>query len=187
MTKRIPLADSSPEVMASDIKGRKFEADRQAAYDNHRRILVSPIEDHAAYIAKVANGEKVPPYVDRDSQIRAAANECRDTTEVCNLHHKNSRSIRQKALAALCKTLVPEERAILKRKASALVEAHAAERDLQELRDYLIGEGGLVGICLTDSESKILGRPSDRTSDLAMLLREFVSMGVLDKMPSGLK
>jgi hypothetical protein len=80
---------------------------------------------------------------------------------------------------------MPEEKAILKQMAPALVEAHAAMLQFLELKDYLIGEGGLVGICLSHPE-KILGHPRDRTSDLAMLLREFVAMGVLDKMPKSL-
>jgi hypothetical protein len=105
--------------------------------------------------------------------------------EACDLHYNKSQPIKHRALGELAKTLIPEEKAILKRMGAALVEAHAAKRDFQELKDYLIGEGGLVGICLTDSD-KILGHPNDRGSDLALLLREFVSLGVLDKLPKGL-
>jgi hypothetical protein len=104
---------------------------------------------------------------------------------VYDLHHANDQVIKQKALGALCKSLLPDERAALKRKAAALVEANAADLELQELKDYLLGQGGLVGICLTDSK-KILGHPKDRGGDLATLLREFVAMGVLDKMPKSL-
>jgi hypothetical protein len=185
-TNRPTLAEFSLEWRENEIKGHKFEANKHAAYGDHRRLQAAPVEDQAARIAKIENGETVAPYADRDSQIRAAANRCYDMKEVCELHHNKSRAVKQRALTALCKSLLPEERAILKRKASALVEAHAANRDFQELKDYLIREGGLVGICLTDSE-KILGHPKDRTSDLAMLLREFVSLGVLDRMPDGLK
>jgi hypothetical protein len=185
-TKRPTLAEFSPEWRETEIKGQKLEAIKHAAYDDHRRLQTAPVEDHTARIAKIANGEAVAPYADRESQIRAAANRCHDMKGACDLHHNNSRAIKHKALTALCKSLLPEEHAILKRKASALVEAHAANREYQELKDYVIREGGLVGICLTDSE-KILGHPDDRTSDLAMLLREFVSLGALDRMPDGLK
>jgi hypothetical protein len=34
-----------------------------------------------------------------------------------------------------------------------MVEAHEANFEYNELKEYLIREGGLVGICLTDSES----------------------------------
>lgn len=182
MTRRPTLADFSPEVLASDIQGQKLEANKHFAYDDHRRLLAAPAEDRAARIAKIANNEVVAAYDDHDSMVRAAANRCHDMKDACDLHYNNSRAIRQKALADLSKTLLKDERAILKRKALALVEAHAADVDHQELKDYLIGQGGLVGICLTDS-AKVLGHPTDRSSDLAILLREFVSLGVLDKMP----
>jgi hypothetical protein len=182
---RPTLAEFSPEVLASDIQAQKLEAEKQAAYENYRRLLAAPVEDRATRIAKIAKGEAVAPPEDAELMKRAAANRCHDLKEACDLHYNNSRAVRYKPLTALCKTLLPEERAILKRKASALVEAQAANLDYQELKTYLISEGGVVGICLSNSE-KILGSPTDRTGDLAFLLREFVSLGVLDKMPPGL-
>jgi hypothetical protein len=62
----------------------------------------------------------------------------------------------------------------------------AALVDYRGLRQYLIGEGGLVGICLTDFD-KVFGNPSDRNSNLGFMLQELVKLGALDKMPAGLK
>jgi uncharacterized membrane protein len=186
-TNRLTLEEFSPEVRASNIQGQKLNEARHAAREDYRRRLTTPANPaaHTDRIARLARGEAVEPVTDAASEQRDAANLCRDLEEACDLNHKQSQPIRQKALAELAKTLEPEERAILKRKASAMVEAHAANLEYHELKDYLIHEGGLVGICLTDSE-KILGHPKDRTSDFAMLLREFVAMGVLDKMPKSL-
>ncbi len=178
------LEEFSPEVRASKLLGQKHNEDRQAADNEHRRSLAAPIEDRTVRLAKIAKGEPVTPYVDRESQIRAVAYRCRETREVCDLHYTDDQVIKQKALGALCKTLL-EEKATLKRMATGLVQAHTANQEFQELKDYLIGQGGLVGICLTRPD-KILGHPKDRTSDLALLLREFVAMGVLDKLPKSL-
>lgn len=144
------------------------------------------LPDHASHIASIAEGGPVVPFTDIASQTRDAATLCRDLNEAREQRHQQSRAVRQKALGELCKTLLPEQFATLKRMGAAFVEAHAANRDYQDLKDYLIGQGGLVGICLTHPE-KILGHHRDRNSDLALLLREFVSTGVLDAMPAGLK
>lgn len=186
MTKRQTLAESSPEFFASDTQGQKLAAMKHAADADHRGSIAAPIEDHTARVEKIAKGEAVEPYVDRESRIRAAANRCHDIREACDVHHKNHQAIKQKALGELCKTLLPEERAALKRMGAALVEAHAANRDYQELRDYLIGQGGLVGICLTDT-GKVLGHHADRGSDLSILFGELVSLGIINAKPAGLK
>jgi hypothetical protein len=186
MNTRPTLEEFSPEVLASKIKGQKFEADKQAAYDNYRRVQAAPIEDHAARIAKIANEEEVAPYVDRESRLRAAANECRDLTEVGDLHYKKSQTVRRTALAALCKTRLPEQKEILKRVGLSLGTLQAALVDYKDLQQYLISQGGLVGICLTDFD-KIFGNPSDRNSNLGFMLQELVKLGGLDKLPAGLK
>jgi hypothetical protein len=182
---RPTLAEFDPDVLASDIQGQKLEKEKQASYEDYRNLLAAPVEDRATRIAKIAKGEAVAPPEDAELMKRAAASKCHDMKEACDLHHKNSHSVRYKALTALCKALLPEERAILRRQAAALVEAQAANLEYQELKTYLISEGGVVGMCLSHPE-KILGLPADRSSDLAFLLREFVSLGVLDKMPPGL-
>jgi hypothetical protein len=184
-TNRPTLAEFSLEWRENEIKGQKFESNKHAAYDDHRRLQAAPVEDHTARIARIENGETVAPYADRDSQIRAAANRCHDMKEVCELHTNKSRAIKHKALTALCKSLLPEQYATLKRAAGASLELHASLRDYQDLKDYLIAQGGLVGICLTDTE-RVFGHPNDRTSDFAMLLREFIALGVLDRMPKSL-
>jgi hypothetical protein len=186
MTNRPKLEDFSPEFLASNIKGRKINEDTRAADDDHRRLLAVPIEDRTARIAKIANGEAVAPYVDRESIVRAAADRCHDMRAAAALHHKLEQPIKHKALGELAKTFRQEERASLKRVANGIVEALAGACEHQELRDYFISQGGLVGICLTDLE-KVIGHPRDRNSDLAILLKEFVAMGVLDKMPTGLR
>jgi uncharacterized membrane protein len=186
MTTRRPiLAVFSPEVRDDDIKTNQLVEKITAANENYRILRTTPIKDHASHIESMAEGGPVAPFDDIASQTREAAILCRDLNEAREQRHQKSRAVRQKALSELAKTLIPEERAILKRVGSALVEALAASAEHQELKEFLIGQGGLVGICLTRPE-KILGHHKDRNSDLAMLLREFVAMGVLDKMPKSL-
>jgi hypothetical protein len=186
MTKRPTLAEFSPEVLASNIQGQKLAAMKHAADADHRGSISAPIEDHTARVAKIANGEAVEPYVDRESRIRAAANRCHDMREAGDVHYKQSQKVKQKAIGELCKTLLPEHTEILKRAAAGLSTLHAALVDHNELKHYLIGEGGLVGICLTDFE-KMFGSPTDRNSEIGMLFQEFVSTGILKSMPAGLK
>jgi hypothetical protein len=89
-TKRQTLAEFSLEWRENDIKGQKLEANKHAAYDDHRRLQAAPADDHTARIEKISNGEAVAPYIDRESQIRAAANRCHDMKEACELHHHKS-------------------------------------------------------------------------------------------------
>jgi hypothetical protein len=185
-TKRPTLAEFSPEVREDDIKTQRLAETINAANENYRGLLATPTKDHASHIASIADGGPVIPFADVASQKRDAATLCHDLAEAREQRHQKSLIVKRKALTELCKTFLPEQHAILKRMASGFVEAHAANLAFQELKDYLIGQGGLVGICLTDT-AKILGHPTDRTSDFAMLLREFVSLGVLEKMPVGLK
>jgi hypothetical protein len=185
-TKRQKLSEFSPEVFESDKIGRLLESKKQAAYENYRNIAAPTIEDHAARIAKLAKDETVEPFVDTASLKRDAANVCHDMKEACDLHYKHARVVRYKALTAFCKTFLPEHKAILTEMALGLVQAHNANVKYQELKNYLIGEGGCIGICLTDTE-KVLDDPKDRSSDLAQLLRELVTLGVLSTMPASLK
>jgi hypothetical protein len=183
--KRPTLAEFSPEVLADDIKGEKLHAQKRASNEAYRNLISAPVEDRAERIARIANGESVEPSEDRNALRRAAAGTCHDLEEACELHHRRSLPIRHKALSQLCKALKPEHDAILRRIATPLAEAAAVLPEFIELKDYLLQQGGVVGICLTRPE-KLLGSPTDRASDLAMLLREFVGLGVLDRMPSGL-
>jgi hypothetical protein len=185
--KRPTLAEFSPEVLASTVKGDKLDVIKQSSYAEHRHAVAAPTEDNAARIERISNGEEVEPYVDRDTRIRTAANHCHDMQQVCERHHQLEQPIRQKALRELCKTFLPEERATYKPVAAASVELHAALRDYFGLKDYLIGEGGLVGICLNDGMERTFDHPTDRGSDFAMMLHEFVKMGVLDKIPAELR
>ncbi len=185
-TKRSKLEEVSPEVRASNAQGQKLNEARHAAQEDYRRKQSTPTSpaEHTDRIARLAKGEVVEPSIDDAAAKRAAAYLCHDLEEACELHHKQF-PIKHRALGELAKTLLPEERSTLKRMAAGLVEAHLANRDFLELKDYLIGEGGLVGICLTDTE-RVLGHPNDRVSDLAILLRELVAVGALDKLPVGL-
>jgi hypothetical protein len=185
-TRRPTLAESSAEVRDDDIITAKLVEDITAANANYRRLRTTPINDHALYIESISNGGPVVPFEDVASQTREAAALCRDLNEAREKRHEQSRVVRQKALGALAKALLPEERAALKRVAVAGAEIHAALRDYHGIKEYLLQQGGLVGICMTDTE-KVFGNPNDRLSDFAMLLREFVALGVLDKMPANLK
>jgi hypothetical protein len=184
-TKRQDLAEFSPEVATSDIIGENINSQKNAANQEYRRQLAASPEDNGARIAKIAAGETVGPYIDPMIQKRATANLCRDLDEAAELHHKKDRAIRHKALTELGKALVPEEREYLKRIGAGLVDAHLANLGYQELKSYLIEQGGCVGICLTDTEN-VLGQSSDHNSHLAMLLRQLISLGVLNKLPRGL-
>src|SRR5258707_392652 len=131
-----PLANSSRKVARFCAYGKTAQS--SSTRPTTQTSVICPttgqhsLQSTAVGFAKIANGEAVAPYVDRESLIRAAANRCHDMKEACDLHYNNSRAIKQKALGELCKTLLPEERAILKRKASSLVEAHAANLEYQE-------------------------------------------------------
>lgn len=185
-TARQPLAGFSSDVRASDLQGEKLNSMKHAARERLRSVRSAPPIDHATRIAKIAAGETVPPAADDIAERRNAENACRDLEEASELHHSTSRAIRFKALKELCKYCEPEHDAIVKRMAVACVELHAAISDFEELKDYLISQGGFVGICLTDTE-KLFGRTNDRTSNFSMLLREFVQMKHLKEMPKGLK
>jgi hypothetical protein len=182
---RPTLAEFSPEVLADDTKTLKLDNQTREANERYRRLMVAPATDHATRIAKIAAGEDVTPSADDAIQRREAANLCRDLEEARGLRHNQSSAVRHKALKALCKSVESEHSAILKRMAVACVEAYAANSAFQELKDYLIAQGGLVGLCLTDTTT-IFGHANDRTSDFAILLREFVSLGALGKMPEGI-
>jgi hypothetical protein len=185
-TNRPTLEEVSPEVRASNLLGQKHNEAKQAADDEHRRLQAAPIEDRTARLAKIAKGEPVAPHVDRETMLRTAANRCRETRDVCDLHHTNDQVIKRKALGDLCKSHLPEQKEILKRVGVSLSTLQAALVDYRGLRQYLIGEGGLVGICLTDFD-RVFGNPSDRNSNLGFLLQELVKLGALDKIPAGLK
>jgi hypothetical protein len=182
---RPTLAEFSPDVLAVDNQGQRLDAQNHKARELYRRLTLAPPMDHATRIAKIAAGETVAPVADDATQRREAANLCRDLEEARDLHHNQSHAVRHTALKALCKSVEAEHDAILKRMAVACVEAYAANSAFQELKDYLIAQGGLVGICLTDT-AKIFGHANDRTSDFAIMLREFVTLGALSKMPEGI-
>jgi hypothetical protein len=182
MTKRPTLAEFSLEVREDEMKNQTLAEKISASNETYRLLLATPAKDHASHIESMSDGGPVVAFADIASQTREAATLCRDLNEARGQRHQKSQAVRQKALTALCQTLLPEQFATLKRAAVASVELHAAIRDYQELKDYLIGQGGFVGICLTDTE-KVFGHPADRASDFAMLLREFVSLGVLNAMP----
>jgi hypothetical protein len=187
-TKRPTLAEFSPEVHAHNIQGQKLNEAKHAATEDYRRKLAAPnnTADRTDRIARLAKGEVIEPVIDDAAAKRNAANLCRDLVEACDLHHKQSQPIEHKARAALCKTLLPDEREMLKEAATGLGKFHAAFLNYHELKHYLLAEGGLVGICLTDFE-KLFGNPTDRNSNLGMLFQELVKLGALDKMPAGLK
>jgi uncharacterized membrane protein len=185
-TRRPTLADFSREVRDDDIKTNQLVEKITAANENYRILRTTPIKDHASHIESIAEGGPVVPFADIASQTREAAILCRDLNEAREQRHQKSRAVRQKALSELAKTLIPEERAILKRAATGLGDFYVAYRGYQELQDYLIAQGGLVGICLTDF-GKLFGHPNDRNSNLGMLFQELFKLGALDKMPAGLK
>jgi len=187
-TKRPTLEEFSPEVRASNIQSQKLNEANRTAREDYRRKRSAPTDpvDHKDRIAKLAAGVAVAPVPDAATELRAAANLCHDLEEACTLHHKQAQPITYKALGGLGKTVLSEERSALKRIASGLVEAIAGATEYQELEDYLIGEGGCVGVCMSN-HSKILGHPRDRAGVVATLLREFVALGVLDKMPASLR
>jgi len=187
----VPNAEEvSPEYKKHLALGRRLKAQKSEAKTEAlrlRSLLSGDDNQQDSRIALIAVGEEASEPVDYQAQYRAAVRRYSDLEAACEIHDKNTRTIRLAAATDVCAKVKPEHDAATKRLAAALVEAHEANRVLFQLRTDLRAQDLAFVNILDVAPHEVLGAPNDKYSPFADLMRELVARGYLSKLPESLR
>jgi hypothetical protein len=135
----------------------------------------------------MAAGKVVAGPDDLDHLLKIQLNRWHDLEDACEIHHGKMRTIRNNAAKDFCNSIKPEHDAIVKRLVAALAEAQAAHLEYHNLRtDLRANDIGFFGICNMNFY-ELLGGPTDKASHLTDIFREAMKLGLLNKIPAGLR
>ena len=185
MTKVEYLEDVSPAVktaterlaaLITDCENQKIETQRLGALRG-----VEPDQD--SRIEMIACGDDVPEVEDVDLAYKKSLTRYWDLHAACEYQTKKIRAVRYDAAKTYCASLKAPHDAILQRLGKALVEAHAAHVEYNQLRNDLLDHNvPYIGICAPNPHVA-LGPANDKSSALAFLFRELVEVQAISKMP----
>ena len=184
----VPALDEwSPEWAAAVALDRKLSADETETTDAIRKIRTSQVSDNRqARVELIASGKTPEP--DNTPQLDTLVNRLRDIQAAIEIHRRKMHGIKNSESRRLCVELKPQYDASAAVFVEALLKAHVALLEMDELEIALRAQDiGFYPIICNIRTDHVFGSAMDRTGDFAMLLRECVEHGHLKQLPDGLK
>jgi hypothetical protein len=180
------FSEWSRESADADALGRKLSADETETTDEIRKIRTSQVSDNRQARAElIASGKTPEP--DTTPQIDALVNRLRDIQAAIEIHRRKTIKLKLAEHRRLCTELKPQYDASAAVFVEALLKAHAALLEMDELEIALRSQDiGFYPIICNIRTDRVFGSATDRTGDFAMLLRECVEHGHLKQLPHGL-
>jgi hypothetical protein len=189
MTNKVPeLRTFSPKVAESEAIDAKLADTEEALNAEYRRLAsVNTVVDDRAERAKILASGGVPKPTQSIAERRAEiASDLADVKAARELHAKNHRDLLYAEGLKLRQSMKPACDGESKRLAAGLAEVFSALYALQKIKNGLEANGvGWWGTPI-NIDTETLFKSIDRTSDIALLMRECVTNGFLKQLPQEL-
>jgi hypothetical protein len=184
----VPVIEEWSAALATEnALGVRLSAEEKAAEDDIRRSReLATTETSRQSRAEIIASGKTPPDADTSS-IDEKVSHLRDIQLARKLQADRYRKLRTSEDRRLCLELKPMYDASAAVFVQALLKAHAALLEMDELEIALRRQDiGFYPIVCNIRTDRVFGSATDRTGDFAMLLRECVEHGHLKQLPNGL-
>jgi hypothetical protein len=181
------IGEWSSEVAVADALELKLSADETATRGEIQKVnSLKAGNNRQARAEIIASGKTPEP--DNTPQIDALVDRLRDIEAAKEIHRRKMQGIKIAESRRLCLELKPQYDASAAVFVEALLKAHAALLEMDELEIALRAQDiGFYPIICNIRTDRVFGSATDRTGDFAMLLRECVEHGHLKQLPDGLK
>jgi hypothetical protein len=185
MTIHVPILEEWSSEVANDVALHKTLAADEAKTEAEIR------QDKAAQSTDSNRNERAAmllagktPSPANTPDISAKLSHLADIRVARTLQFEKEAKTRYREGTRLCLSLKPAFDASAKRFADALVVAHSAALEMNSLESKLKAQGiGFYPVVCNINTEKVIGWPTDKTSDFAILLRECVAMKHIKSMP----
>jgi hypothetical protein len=162
----------------------KLANDEDAFIAERRRLSSSPGEDRAARAAKIARGESFDskPTAEKIRELDSKILDIRAARAILADERNELRKAEEQQTRETYKDAVFAE---YRQMAPALVQVLASLQKVENIKSALLARGfGFSGVpCAIDTDRVFAGSPFDKASELALLLRQFVELGLISKVP----
>jgi hypothetical protein len=178
------------QLLAKDAQIEQREAEDRNEFQRLHKLKLNGarLDDLESNIASILGGENISDTADIDSALakaQASVAACVEARRRLGIELAKEKHV---AGRKVCDAIEAEYKARATRRAEALAIAFEEHAALTAIENRLIGQGGgLYGPVVGANRPDFLGSPYDKTSDLALFLREAHRVGQLKRLPEGVR
>ena len=190
MTNTVPIIEEwSKDLANENMLDKAIAADESQTETDIREIIsLQGTDTNRQMRAAMIVAGKTPPPELRTPDLDSKMSHLGDIRLARKLSKDKVAETRRREGTRLCLELKPAFNAIAKRFADALVSAHTAALEMASLESQLKSQGiGFYPIVCNINTEKVIGWPTDKTSDFSRLLHECVAMKHLKSLPKELQ